>query len=164
VEPNILTSAKGIADGFPLSCFIARPDVADAFNPGDHLSTFGGNPVSAAAALTNIEVFKEEILVAASAKKGEYTVGLLKEIQEGISSIGDVRRKGLMIGVDIVADKDKKTPDATLVVKTQDTLREALFLISLGGTYENVFRIQPPLITAESDLKDSVDALKSALS
>src|SRR5208283_263344 len=82
VEPEILTSAKGIADGFPLSAFIAREDVANSFTPGDHLSTFGGNPVSCAAALANIAYFEKNKLVKSSAEKGAYLMDKLHELQE----------------------------------------------------------------------------------
>src|SRR5947199_2526417 len=104
VEPDILVTAKGIADGFPLGAFTARPDVGDAFKPGDHLSTFGGNPVCCAAALANIEVMLEEKLPENSAARGEQIMKRLQNFAETAPLIGDVRGKGLMIGVELVKD------------------------------------------------------------
>ncbi len=78
VEPDIMTMAKGIADGFPLSAFIAREEIADSFKPGDHLSTFGGNPVSCAAAVANIDYLQGEKVVENAAKKGVWLKGKLR--------------------------------------------------------------------------------------
>jgi 4-aminobutyrate aminotransferase / (S)-3-amino-2-methylpropionate transaminase / 5-aminovalerate transaminase len=82
VAPDILVTAKGIADGFPLSAFTTRPEIAAAFKPGDHLSTFGGNPVSCAAALANIEFMQKENLPARSAETGHYAMSKLRELQK----------------------------------------------------------------------------------
>jgi 4-aminobutyrate aminotransferase-like enzyme len=78
VEPDIMTFAKGIADGFPLSAFIARPEIADSFKPGDHLSTFGGNPVSCAAGLANLNFMLREKIPEKALAKGEKVVGELR--------------------------------------------------------------------------------------
>ncbi|GIW04896.1 MAG: hypothetical protein KatS3mg059_1516 [Thermomicrobiales bacterium] len=80
VDPDIIVMAKGIADGFPLSATVARPEIADSLRPGEHLSTFGGNPVSCAAAVANIDVFREERLAEAAAQKGEQALARLKEL------------------------------------------------------------------------------------
>ena len=106
VEPDIMCMAKGIADGFPIGAFIARPDIADAFTPGDHLSTFGGNPVSCAAAMANIDVMSDEKLPQNAAARGDELMKSLNELKEKYPLIGDVRGKGLMIGIELVKDKD----------------------------------------------------------
>ena len=103
VEPDIMTMAKGIADGWPLSAFTARAEIADAFQVGDHLSTFGGNPVSCAAALANIE-FLQSGVIEASAKKGADLKARFEALAKTQPLIGDVRGKGLMIGVELIAD------------------------------------------------------------
>ncbi|MBX7246046.1 MAG: aspartate aminotransferase family protein [Candidatus Sumerlaeaceae bacterium] len=164
VEPDILTSAKGIADGFPLACFIARPDVADSFTPGDHLSTFGGNPISCAASLANIEVFEKTKLAEQSAKKGEFVMAKLRELADKHPLIGDVRGKGLMVGIELVKDRKTKEPAAAEAGKVQDLMRDAGVLIGVGGTYGNVIRFQPPLIISEDELTQAVEALGKALS
>jgi len=161
-EPDILTMAKGIADGFPLSAFIAREEIADSFRPGDHLSTFGGNPVSCAASLANIAFFEREKLCDQAAKKGEMFMAALKELQRTQSLIGDVRGLGLMVGVELVRDL-QKTPASTEAEKIKAHMREKGFLIGLGGTYGNVLRIQPPLVIEAKDLLLAVTALDECL-
>ena len=103
VVPDIMTMAKGIADGWPLSAFIARAEIADAFQIGDHLSTFGGNPVSCAAALANIDFLLDGV-VDGAARKGEALMARFRELQKTQPLIGDVRGKGLMVGVELIAD------------------------------------------------------------
>lgn len=164
VEPDILTSAKGIADGFPLACFIARPDVADSFTPGDHLSTFGGNPISCAASLANIEYFEKTNLAEQSAKKGDYVMGKLRELAEKHPLIGDVRGRGLMVGIELVKDRKTKEPAAAEAGKVQDLMREAGVLVGVGGSYGNVIRFQPPLVITEAELNQAVEVLGKALS
>jgi 4-aminobutyrate aminotransferase len=162
VEPDILTMAKGIADGFPLSAVIAREEIADAFRPGDHLSTFGGNPVSAAAALANIAFFERERLCDQAAAKGAPFMAALKELQREQPLIGDVRGLGLMVGVELVRDQ-QKTPASEAAEKVKALMREKGFLIGLGGTYGNVLRIQPPLVIEAGDLQLAVAALAECL-
>jgi 4-aminobutyrate aminotransferase len=150
VEPDILTSAKGIADGFPISAFTARPDVGDAFTPGDHLSTFGGNPVSCAAALANIEVLLEEDLPANAAARGEQIMERLSRLQEECLLVGEVRGRGLMIGLELVRDQER-TPAAAEAGQVRQLCREAGVLVGVGGSMGNVVRIQPPLILTEDE-------------
>lgn len=159
VVPDIVVTAKGIADGFPLSAFTTRDDIARSFTPGDHLTTFGGNPVSCAAALANLEVFKRERLVEESARKGARALEALRDIARRRTSIGDVRGLGLMMGVEIVSDREHKTPDARRAEKIQDLMLERGFLVGLGGYHGNVLRIQPPLVIADADLDRGLAAL-----
>ncbi len=165
VEPDIMCTAKGIADGFPLSAFTARADVGGAFKPGDHLSTFGGNPVSCAAALANIDVMLDEKLPENAAARGDQIQKRLKEFAGKTPLIGDVRGKGLMIGVELVKDK-QKTPAVAETKEVRRLCREAGVLVGSGGTFANVIRLQPPLTlsAAEADrLCDVVsDAVKKA--
>ncbi|MDX9828561.1 MAG: aspartate aminotransferase family protein, partial [Spirochaetia bacterium] len=133
VEPDIMTFAKGIADGFPLSAFIARPEIADSFKPGDHLSTFGGNPVSCAAGLANLNFLLREKIPEKALAKGEKVVGELKELQKKFPLIGDVRGSGLMIGIELVRDKEK-TPANEEAGKIRASMRQKGFLIGVGGT------------------------------
>lgn len=162
VEPDIMTFAKGIAAGFPLAAFIARADVADSFRPGDHLSTFGGNPVSCAAGLANLNYMLREKLPAQALAKGEKVVGELKELQKKAPLIGDVRGSGLMIGIELVRDKNK-TPANEEAGKIRAAMREKGFLIGVGGTYGNVLRWQPPLVISSEELSAAVAALADCL-
>jgi 4-aminobutyrate aminotransferase len=160
VEPDILCTAKGIADGFPLSAFTARPDVADAFKPGDHLSTFGGNPVSCAAALANIEVLLEEQLPENAAARGAQIMKRLQAVNSPL--IGEVRGQGLMIGVELVRDKNK-TPAVAETKEVRRLCREAGVLVGAGGTFANVIRIQPPLTLTAAEADRICDVFSEAV-
>lgn len=162
VEPDILCMAKGIADGFPLGAFTARPDVADAFKPGDHLSTFGGNPVSCAAALANIEVLLEEKLPQNAAARGAQILKRLQKVAEQNPLIGEVRGKGLMIGVELVKDK-QKTPAAAETREVRRLCREAGVLVGAGGLFANVIRIQPPLTLSAAEADRICDVVSEAV-
>src|SRR5215472_3582206 len=163
VVPDIVVTAKGIADGFPLSAFTTREEIARSFTPGDHLSTFGGNPVCCAAALANLEIFKRDGLVEATARKGQRAMEKLRELAGKHERIGDVRGLGLMLGVEFVSDRARKTPDARLAEHVQDKMLERGFLVGVGGFYGNVVRIQPPLVIDDADLDRGFAALGEIL-
>jgi 4-aminobutyrate aminotransferase len=163
VEPDILVMAKGIADGFPLSATTARAEIADSFQPGEHLSTFGGNPVSCAAALANIDVLLGEDLPGQAATKGNQVMAQLREMANEHELIGDVRGLGLMIGVELVTDRAKKTPAKQQAGAIRAFSREAGVLIGVGGQEGNVLRIQPPLTISESELERALDVIGQGL-
>jgi len=162
VEPDILCMAKGIADGFPLSAFTTRPEIAAAFTPGDHLSTFGGNPVSCAAALANIDVMVGEDLPGNARRRGDQLMQRLREFKDRCALVGDVRGKGLMIGVELVKDADK-TPAVKEAALVRDCCREKGVLVGLGGADGNVIRLQPPLVLTEGEADMAVDVIEQAL-
>jgi len=151
VEPDIIAMAKGIANGFPLSGFIAREEIADSFKPGDHLSTFGGNPVSCAASLANIEFMLENHLADQALEKGEFLKKELAELAKRYKLIGEIRGKGLMIGIELVRDS-QKTPANTEGNKIRDICLQLGLLPGLGGIYGNVLRIQPPIVISKEQL------------
>lgn len=167
VVPDIMTMAKGIASGFPLGAFTAREPVCDAMQPGDHLSTFGGNPVACAAALANIAVIQDEGLVENAANRGEELLARFQRLRENSPVIGDVRGRGLMIGIELVRDRVTKEPATDSAKAIRAGMRERGVLIGVGGPNGNVLRFQPPLsITAEecdqaaTVLEDVVQSLK----
>ncbi len=162
VEPDILVTAKGIADGFPLSAYTTRPEIAAAYKPGDHLSTFGGNPVSCAAALANIEFIERENLAARANESGNYAMSKLRELQKQNPLIGEVRGLGLMIGVELVKD-DKLTPAPAEAEAIRDSLLRQGVLVGVGGIYGNVVRFQPPLIITRPQIDRAVEAFAAAL-
>ena len=164
VEPDIMTMGKGIAAGMPLSACIARPEIGDAFEPGDHLSTFGGNPVCCAAALANLQVFEEEKLPEQAAEKGEYALRRLKEMMEEHPLIGDVRGLGLMIGVELVRDHSKKTPAVEEARRIRAEARERGVLLGLGGVKGCTIRFQPPLVITREQLDKALTVFEEALS
>lgn len=163
VEPDLMAMAKGIAAGFPISAFIATPEVGDALQPGDHLSTFGGNPISAAAGLANIQVLKEEKLIENSAQRGEELLGRLNKHKEKSKTIGDVRGKGLIIGIELVKDKKTKEPAAAEAKAARATLREQGILVGVGGVHANVVRLQPPLCLTAAEADRVASALEKIL-
>jgi 4-aminobutyrate aminotransferase len=162
VEPDILVTAKGIADGFPLSAYTVRPEIADAYKPGDHLSTFGGNPVSCAAAIANIAFMQRENLPARAAETGNYAMAKLRELQKNNSLIGDVRGAGLMIGVELVKDSEK-TPAAAEAEALRDACLSNGLLIGVGGVYGNVARFQPPLVISKQQIDRAIGIFADAL-
>lgn len=162
VDPDILVTAKGIADGFPLSAFTTRPEIAASFKPGDHLSTFGGNPVCCAASLANIEFMQKENLPAKAAEIGSYAMSRLRDLQRNHPIIGEVRGLGLMIGVELVKD-EKLTPAAAEAEMLRENLLKNRVLVGLGGVYGNVIRFQPPLIITKKQIDHAIDAFAAAL-
>lgn len=163
IEPDMIAMAKGIADGFPLGAFIAPEAIADSFLPGEHLSTFGGNPVCCAAALANIAVLQDEGLIEHAAELGNWALGELRTLQQRHELIGDVRGQGLMLGIELVRDRASKEPAATEAARVRATCREAGVLIGVGGQFGNVLRLQPPLVITQEQLAHAIRTVSEAL-
>lgn len=162
VEPDILVMAKGIADGFPVGAFTTRDEIASSFQPGDHLSTFGGNPVCCAAALANIAVLEREHLCDKARQHGEYMMDGLKILQKNFPIIGDLRGLGLMIGMEMVGGSDlKPAPNHAEVIRTSCFKRGVL--VGVGGIYGNVVRIQPPLVISKEQIDSVLESITEAL-
>ncbi|MEW6367632.1 MAG: aspartate aminotransferase family protein [Acidobacteriota bacterium] len=162
-QPDIMAVAKGIADGFPLGAFIAREPVCDAMQPGDHLSTFGGNPVSCAAALANIAVIIEERLAENATVRGEELLARFRRLHEKHALIGDVRGRGLMIGLELVKDRKSKEPAPEEAKSIRAGMRERGVLIGAGGPAGNVLRFQPPLSITAAECDQAASALEAEL-
>jgi 4-aminobutyrate aminotransferase len=162
VQPDIIVTAKGIADGFPLGAFTTTDEIASAFRPGDHLSTFGGNPVSCAAALASINFIEREGLSGKARDDGEYILGRLRDLQERFPVIGEVRGMGLMIGMELVAGGDLTPAPAEAEAIRASCLKNGV-LVGVGGVYGNVVRIQPPLVISRDQIDCVLSAVKEAL-
>jgi 4-aminobutyrate aminotransferase/(S)-3-amino-2-methylpropionate transaminase len=162
-KPDIVAMAKGIASGFPLGAFMAREPVSEAMKPGDHLSTFGGNPISCAAALANLEVLREEKLVENSARRGEELMRRLKPLEERGPRVGEVRGRGLMIGIELVGDKASKEPAPQEAKAVRTAMRERGILVGVGGAYGNVVRLQPPLSITPGECDRAASAIEEIL-
>lgn len=162
VEPDIMAMAKGIANGFPLSAFIAPDAIADTFQPGEHLTTFGGNPVSCVASLATINFLEREGIVNRVMEKEKLVKERLESIKEKHPIIGDVRGRGLMIGLELVKD-DAKTPAADEAKAVRKSCLEKGLLIGLGGILGNVLRIQPPLVITDNQLDEALTIIEKAL-
>jgi 4-aminobutyrate aminotransferase-like enzyme len=140
----------------------SRPDIAAAFTPGDHLSTFGGNPVSCAAAMATIDVMSDERLPQNATVRGDEMMNSLIEFKEKYSLVGDVRGKGLIIGIELIKDKNK-TPAPEEARQIRKLCREAGVLIGLGGVFGNVLRLQPPLVLTAEESQRVLDVLEKSL-
>lgn len=155
VEPDMLTGAKGMANGTPVGLCIATPEVADAFK-GMTISTFGGNPVTSVAARATIQVIEEDKLLDNADRVGAYFRGKLEQLQEKYSLIGDVRGMGLMQGLELVKDRKTKEPAPQAATELMERCRSNGLLIGKGGLLGNVIRLSPPLNISESDVDDAI--------
>lgn len=159
IEPDILCVAKGIASGLPLSATIAPASIMD-WNPGAHASTFGGNPVSIAAALATLRLVQNQYMENAR-QMGEYIFGRLAGWKDKFRIVGDVRGKGLMIGIEIVQDRETKEPSP----KLRDAIEDLAFskgLLVLGAGANNI-RLAPPLVIDEEQADFAINTLEACI-
>jgi 4-aminobutyrate aminotransferase len=159
VTPDIFALAKGIASGMPLGAMVAQSQVMDWVR-GSHASTFGGNPISCQAALATIDLL-EEGLIQNAAVQGEYLLKNLRDLQEQFRLIGDVRGKGLMIGIEMVRDrktKEKAIEERNAVI--QGCFEKGLLILGCG---ENVIRFSPPLIITRKEADVGLSILEEVL-
>ena len=161
VEPEVMTFAKGMANGSPIGCTTAIPELADKY-PGLTFSTFGGNPVTCAAALATIRVIEENDLPHNARVVGDYLRERLEALKEKFPVIGDVRGMGLMQAIECVKDRATKDPDPQSVVRVFEETRRRGVLIGKGGLYGNVIRLGPPLVATKSDIDELIAALDGA--
>jgi 4-aminobutyrate aminotransferase len=160
VEPDIFCSAKGIASGMPLGIMMAKAEIMD-WVPGSHASTFGGNPVCIAAALATLDVIERENLMQNATEVGNYMMKRMADWPTKYKLVGDVRGRGLMIGVEIV--KDKKTKE--YAAAERDRIVELAFErgILFLGCGPSTLRIAPPLIVSKEEADAAVDALEESI-
>jgi 4-aminobutyrate aminotransferase len=159
LEPDIVTLAKGIASGMPLGALLAREAVMQ-WNDGGHGSTFGGNPVSVAAALATLRLL-EGGLVENAARVGDHLMGALRSRLAAFDVVGDVRGLGLMIGVEIVKDRAGKEPAPELRERIlEEAFRRGLLLLGCG---KNTIRISPPLVIDREDAEIAASILGEAV-
>ena len=161
VIPDLMTVAKGIASGFPLSALVGKPEIMSQWLPGMHGTTFGGNPVSSAAALATLDVIEEEKLVENAAARGEQVQAGLRELQADFPMIGDVRGKGLMIGVEFVTEDGSPNPEAVEAIRAR--CLEAGVLLSPCGPLSQTIRLAPPLVITEEQIDRFLQIFGAAL-
>lgn len=162
VEPEIMTFAKGIASGAPVGATIAWPEIADAFT-GLTISTFGGSPVSMAAAAATIDAMEREDVPARSAARGAQLRARLDAMKEKFDFIGDVRGMGLMQALELVEDRKTKEPAPKRTGQLLEAAKRHGLLLGKGGLYGNVIRISPSMLVSESEISDGADRLERAL-
>ena len=158
VTPDIMTCAKGMANGTPIGATITTKELAASFQ-GLTISTFGGNPVTSVAAKATIEFIEEEQLLENADRVGSYFRGKLDELQQKYPVIGDVRGKGLMLGLELVKDRVSKEPAPTATTQFLERTRERGLLVGKGGLYGNVIRLSPMLNIGKTDVDEAVSIL-----
>jgi len=162
VTPDVITSAKGLANGSPIGLTVAKPEVADAVT-GLTISTFGGNPVTATAAKAVIDFIEERNLLANCTETGAYLRAGLEELKNKHELIGDVRGMGLMQAVELVTDRQAKTPATAEAAQVMEAARENRLIIGKGGMYGNVLRISPPMNVGRADVDQFLQLLDRSL-
>ena len=164
VEPDMITVAKGIANGMPLAAVVTTKDIADTLQKNT-ISTFGGNPVSSAAANATLEIIERDELKANANEMGEILKdGLIKIQSDHREVIGEVRGKGLMVGLELVVDETKKdrTPNPDAVDRLMEETKDRGLLIGRGGLYGNCVRISPSLNIGRSEIDEALSILASS--
>ena len=163
IQPDLMTISKGMGGGLPIGGIIARKEIMDLWEPGGFGTTLGGNPMACAAGLATIEALQDERLMENATKVGNHILMRLNQMKQRHELIGDVRGKGLMIGVELVKDRRTKEP---AVEETKTTALEAFkrgLIITPSGTYGNVIRILPPLILTLEMADKGIDILDETL-
>ncbi len=162
VVPDIITSAKGLANGSPIGLTVARPEIAGAVS-GLTISTFGGNPVTATAAKAVLDFIEDHNLRTNCAETGAYLRARLEELKDKHAIIGDVRGMGLLQALELVQDRKSKAPAAAETAMVLEAARENRLLVGKGGMYGNCIRISPPMNIGRADVDQFVELLDRSL-
>ncbi|MFQ6130898.1 MAG: aspartate aminotransferase family protein [Armatimonadota bacterium] len=163
VEPDLLCLGKGLGSGVPCSAVVGRSEIMDVLSPGEMSSTNGGNPLSCRAALAAIKIVEDEDLPANSARVGGQMMERLIQMQADHECLGDVRGQGLVIGLEIVEDKESKTPAPELTKRIiHEAYLRGLAMIAPIGLHGNVIRIAPPLVITAEQAQAGLDILDQA--
>lgn len=162
VRPDIITSAKGLANGLPIGLTIARSEIADAMK-GVTISTFGGNPVVTTAAKAVIDYIEEQNLLRNTEEVGAYLKNKLLELRDKYSLIGDVRGMGLLQAIELVEDRSTKAPAVAATLQLMEAARDNGILVGRGGLYGNVVRFSPPMNISRDDVDEFTRRLDSSL-
>jgi len=161
VVPDLVTMAKGMAGGLPLSAVTGRADIMDSVHVGGLGGTYGGNPVACAAALGAMATMRQLDLTAAARRLGETMLGRLRDLKARVPAIGDVRGRGAMVAVELVAAGSKE-PDAAATAQIAAACRAEGVLVLTAGTYGNVLRLLPPLVMPDHLLAEGLDVVEKS--
>jgi len=164
VEPDIITMAKSFGSGIPIAGFLTKPEYAENFTTTDSFTTFGGNPLSCAAAVAVIEIIQEEDYINKAKKLGENFKQKLQSLKSDHKIVGDIRGQGMMLGIELVCDQMSKKPATQEMLQVMELCREQGLLIGKGGIDGNVIRIQPPLELTNEQVENSWKILDYAFS
>lgn len=163
VTPGIVTMAKGIGNGAPLAAVVTRPEIAQSLATAIHFNTFGGNPVSCAQGLATLNVMLDENIQQRAKQLGERLRNGLLELQKKHQLIGDVRGRGLMVGVELVSDPSTNAPASQEAANVFERAKELGLLLGKGGYFGNVLRIKPPMCITEADIDFLIEVLDVCL-
>ncbi|MGH7498578.1 MAG: aspartate aminotransferase family protein [Gemmatimonadales bacterium] len=163
VVPDIVTMAKGIGNGLPLAAVTTRREIAESLTQRIHFNTFGGNPISMAAGLAVLDIIEEDGLQENARVVGGRLKAGLRELMTRHRLIGDVRGKGLMLGVELVRDRETKAPATNETLAVWEAAREMGLLIGKGAIDGNVLRIKPPLCISVADVDFALEVLDEGL-
>jgi 4-aminobutyrate aminotransferase len=161
-RPDIVVMAKGIASGMPLSGIMARRELLDRFGPGSHGGTYGGNAVACAAAVATLDVIESEGLLANAARQGERLLAGIRAAADGHGCVAEVRGRGLMIGVEF-AQGPELTPRPDLAKGILHEAFERKLLLLSCGTYGQVVRVIPPLVTTDEEVETAIGVISESL-
>ncbi len=163
VIPDIVTMGKPIGNGFPLGCVVTTPEIAAAFDDAQYFNTFGGNPVSCSVGLAVLDVLEKENLQQNAKEMGEYMLEQLRQLQKQYPVIGDVRGRGLFIGVELVQSPQTLQPGTQEATYVWERLRDLRILVGKGGKHKNVLRIKPPIVINKSDIDLFIEQFEKIL-
>ena len=161
-RPDMVVMAKGIASGLPLSGIMARRELIERFAPGAHGGTYGGNAVACAAALATLDVIAAEGLLENARQQGERLLSNLRRIAAGHGTIAEVRGRGLMIGIEFAEGEELRPRPDLAKALLHETFERKLLLLTCG-TYGQVVRIIPPLVTTDTEVDSAVEAIEESL-
>jgi 4-aminobutyrate aminotransferase len=161
VEPDIMVMAKTIANGMPLGATIARPEIADAWT-AKTISTYGGNPVSMAAAIATNDVMVRENVPRRSAERGAQLRAGLDELARQHEWMGDVRGLGLMQAIEVVTNRESRTPSTDLAKRLHEAAKDEGLLLGLAGLHGQVIRFAPSMLATEEQVADGLERLSRA--
>ncbi len=163
LEPDLMCIGKGIGSGYPVSAIAGRGEVFACLNKGEMSSTAGGNPVGSAAVIAVLEIMVRENLCENARKMGAVIMERLRQTQEKSKHLGDVRGRGLVMGLEIVKDKKTKEPAPDLIRPIIDRAAAHGLLVGSVGIYGNVIRVAPPLVISEAEAHESCDIMEGVL-
>lgn len=163
IVPDVVCVAKAIANGLPLSAIVTSRDLQERWGRGAHGTTYGGNPVACAAGVAVLETIRDEALVDKARSRGAELAGGLRELMAEHPAIGDVRGRGLMIGVEFVRDRDTREPDGTMADAVTARAAEAGLLLLSCGLHHQVIRWIPPLDVSVPEIEEALHLFERAL-
>jgi len=161
VRPDAMVMAKGLGNGMAIGAVVGRTAMVDSIK-ANSISTFGGNPLASTYAMANLDHIEENDLQHNAMRVGKFLLDGLKDLERKYEVVGEVRGKGLMIGVELVHDGESKDPHPDGAVRAMEECKDRGLLVGKGGLYGNVLRISPPLVISEDDAAHALDTLDAS--